>query len=190
MLFGFIQDLIPLLVFVGIVGGIFAVLSMISNRNSKAMDRLARISRPQSLSELEEAGKQKNDRFQGILDTAKALSKPMMPQTELEQSELRIRLANAGFRSDAAPKQQCAINRNSKSWKGEDAELLDTWDASCASTHCMLRSKGGHRCRLLRRIRGACRDAKSLGGASRGGRAGRQARTRLRSSAALRIFSA
>jgi tight adherence protein C len=37
-----------------------------------------------------------------MVETAKALSKPLMPQTELEQSELKIKLANAGFRSDSA----------------------------------------------------------------------------------------
>jgi tight adherence protein C len=37
------------------------------------------------------------------LETVKAISKPMMPQTELEQNALKTKLANAGFRSDAAP---------------------------------------------------------------------------------------
>jgi tight adherence protein C len=37
------------------------------------------------------------------LETAKAISGPLMPQTELEQSKLKLKLANAGFRSDAAP---------------------------------------------------------------------------------------
>src|SRR5260370_34752804 len=44
----------------------------------------------------------KEGRMQGCVDTARALSKPLMPQTELEQSALKIRLANAGFRSDSA----------------------------------------------------------------------------------------
>src|SRR5262249_16959969 len=44
----------------------------------------------------------KKERFQGVMETAKAFSAPLMPQTELEQSELKIRLANAGFRSDSA----------------------------------------------------------------------------------------
>lgn len=102
--FFYIQDLVPLMVFLGIVAGIWAVLSMISNRNSKAVDRLARLSRPQSLAELEDPTKAKSqDRFSGIVDAAKALSSPMMPQTELEQNELKTKLANAGFRSDAAP---------------------------------------------------------------------------------------
>ena len=49
-----IGDLAPLLMFVGIVAAIWAVLSMISNRNSKAVDRLARMSRPQTQSDLED----------------------------------------------------------------------------------------------------------------------------------------
>ncbi len=105
MLAGFVylQDLIPLLVFAGIVAGIWAVLSLISNRNSKALDRLARLSRPASMAEIEDPTRQKSERLAGILETAKALSSPLMPQTELEQNALKQRLANAGFRSDAAP---------------------------------------------------------------------------------------
>jgi tight adherence protein C len=38
--------------------------------------------------------------MQGILEKAVAFSKPLMPKTELEQSRLRVRLANAGFRSE------------------------------------------------------------------------------------------
>src|SRR2546430_1681029 len=102
--FFYMQDLVPLIVFMGIVAAIWAVLSMISNRNSKALDRLARLSRPQSLADLEDPARGKSpERFAGIMDAAKALSAPLMPQTELEQSNLKIKLANAGFRSDAAP---------------------------------------------------------------------------------------
>src|SRR6185437_10654939 len=89
------------MVFGGLVAAIFAILSMISNRNSRAQERLERISRPASLAEIEDP-KLKKERFQGVMETAKALSGPLMPQTELEQSELKIRLANAGFRSDSA----------------------------------------------------------------------------------------
>jgi tight adherence protein C len=96
-----VEELVPLLVFGGLVAGIFAILSMISNRNSRAQERLERISRPASLAEIEDP-KLKKERFQGVMETAKALSGPLMPQTELEQSQLRIRLANAGFRSDSA----------------------------------------------------------------------------------------
>ncbi|MCI0380967.1 MAG: type II secretion system F family protein [Gemmataceae bacterium] len=101
--FFYIQDIIPLLVFAGIVAGIWSVLSMISSRNSRAMERLSRLSRPQSLADLEDPTRNKDDRFAGILETAKALSSPLMPHTELEQNALKTKLANAGFRSDAAP---------------------------------------------------------------------------------------
>jgi tight adherence protein C len=100
----YMADLIPLLVFLGIVIGIWALLSAISNRNSKAVERLAKLSRPPSLSEIQDPKAAKNaERFQGLVDTAKALSSPLMPQTDTEQSELKTKLANAGFRSDAAP---------------------------------------------------------------------------------------
>jgi tight adherence protein C len=98
----YFADIIPILVFLGIVLGIWSVLSMISNRNSRAADRLARLSRPPSLAEIEDPVR-KSERFQGLVETAKALSSPLMPKTELEQSALRTRLANAGFRSDVAP---------------------------------------------------------------------------------------
>ncbi len=96
-----LTEMIPLLVFAGLVAAVFAILTMISNRNSRAAERLDRISRPASLAEIEDP-KLKKDRFQGVMETAKALSKPLMPQTELEQSELRLKLAHAGFRSDSA----------------------------------------------------------------------------------------
>ncbi|MCI0404097.1 MAG: type II secretion system F family protein [Acidobacteria bacterium] len=105
MLLAFItlQDVIPLLVFFGIVLGIWAFLSLVSSRNQRAEERLARISRSASLAEIEDPTlAKKGERFQGIVETAKALSAPLMPQTELEQNALKVRLANAGFRSDSA----------------------------------------------------------------------------------------
>jgi tight adherence protein C len=103
-MFAFIalQDLIPILVFGGFVFGVFAVLSMLSQRNSRAAQRLDRFSRPASLAEIEDPKLAKKDRFQNFIETAKAFSAPLMPQTELEQSELKLKLANAGFRSDSA----------------------------------------------------------------------------------------
>jgi len=94
-------ELVPILVFGGFIFGVWSVLSMISSRNSRAQERLARLSRPQSLADVEEKMPRK-ERFQGIMDTAKALAGPLMPGTELEQSAMKLRLANAGFRSDSA----------------------------------------------------------------------------------------
>lgn len=104
MVFAFVGlvEAIPLIVCAAIVAGIFGVLNMISNRNSKAASRLERISRPASLADLEDAKASKKERFGGMMEAAKAMSAPLMPQTELEQSELKITLANAGFRSESA----------------------------------------------------------------------------------------
>lgn len=99
----FMTDLVPILVFMAIVVGIWAFLSMLSSRNSKAVDRLDRMSRSASHADLDAGRVEKQEKYQGLVDTAKALSSPMMPQTELEQSALRLKLANAGFRSESAP---------------------------------------------------------------------------------------
>lgn len=98
-----IYAIAPILVFVAIVLAIWAVLSAISNRNSRAMERLARISRPPSLADIEDPKSAKKNQYQSLVEAAKSLSSPMMPKTELEQSALKTKLANAGFRSDAAP---------------------------------------------------------------------------------------
>jgi tight adherence protein C len=98
-----LQDLIPFLVFGAFVFGVFSVLSLLSNRNSRSSERLDRFSRPASLAEIEDPkNSAKKDRYQGVADAIKAFSAPMMPQTELEQSKLKVLLANSGFRSDQA----------------------------------------------------------------------------------------
>jgi tight adherence protein C len=99
-----LNDFIPFLVFIGIVVGVWAVLTMISERNRRIEERIERHSRPASLSEIaiEPKPNRRSERFQGITDMAKAMSDPMMPKTELEQSKLKVKLANAGFRSESA----------------------------------------------------------------------------------------
>ena len=75
-----ITDVIPLLVFIGIVVAIWAVLSMISSRNSQALERLARLSRPQSLADIEDPTRARGDhKLQGLIDAAKSISRPLMP---------------------------------------------------------------------------------------------------------------
>src|SRR5260221_3216047 len=93
-----IEDMIPLMVFAGIVAAIWACLSMISNRNSQAMDRLNRLSRPASLAEIEDPAKAGGSRLQGLANAVKSISKPLMPQTEVEQTKLKGKLAKARFR--------------------------------------------------------------------------------------------
>ncbi len=100
---GIKEAIVPLAVFLGFLLAIWAVLSWISERNSRSTERLMRHSRPASLAEIEDPkAVKKSERFQGITDMAKSISQPLMPQTELEQSALKVKLANAGFRSESA----------------------------------------------------------------------------------------
>src|SRR4051812_12371040 len=103
MLVGFVAlaAVVPILVFLGLVAGRWAELSGIRARNSRAPDPLPRLSRRPSLADIEDP-RQKNERFKGLVDTAKMFASPMMPQTEYEQNALKTKLANAGFRSEAA----------------------------------------------------------------------------------------
>jgi tight adherence protein C len=94
--------MIPFIVFGCFVFGVWAMLSMISQRNSRAQERLARLSRPGSMAEIDIGQAKKEEKYQGMMETAKALSAPLMPQTELEQSALKVNLSNAGFRSESA----------------------------------------------------------------------------------------
>src|SRR5260370_16980322 len=97
------SDMVPFVVCGCFVFGIWAMLSLISQRNSRAQERLARLSRPQSLAEIDlNQASKKDEKFQGVADAAKALSSPLMPHTELEQSALKVHLANAGFRSESS----------------------------------------------------------------------------------------
>ena len=105
MLFAFVgqNEVIYFGIFGAFVFGVWSVLSFLSNRNSRASERLDRLSRPGSVSDMEDP-KLNKERFQGVMETAKALAGPLMPKTELEQSQLKVKLANAGFRSESAAK--------------------------------------------------------------------------------------
>jgi tight adherence protein C len=96
------------MVIVGVVGlglvvGIWMLLSSVSARNSRTQERLERHSRPASLAEIEVPGKQsKEEKMAGVKKAMEDLGALLKPKTELEQSAVRIRLANAGFRSESA----------------------------------------------------------------------------------------
>jgi tight adherence protein C len=103
-LFAFLaaEDLLPIIVFIGMVSGTFWLLSQLSKRNTHAEDRLERIGRPKSLMDLDMAQNESQARFSGLRTAFSNLGTAMEPQSELEKSGLRVKLANAGFRSEAA----------------------------------------------------------------------------------------
>src|SRR5260370_5117449 len=88
---GIKEAIVPLAVFLGFLLAIWAVLSWISERNSRSTERLMRHSRPASLAEIEDPkAVKKSERFQWITDMDKSISQPLMPQTEVQQSVLTV----------------------------------------------------------------------------------------------------
>src|SRR4051812_13278935 len=85
------------------MGGIWWALTLLSSRTSQAEERLERIGRPKSLAEIDLAPANKVERFTGLKEAASTLGGALEPQSELEKSALKIKLANAGFRSESAP---------------------------------------------------------------------------------------
>jgi tight adherence protein C len=93
-----------MLAFMVFMGGAWLMLTLISNRNTSiAEERLERIGRPKSLAEIDlGGGKSKADRFTGLRENLSNLGTALEPQSELEKNALKIKLANAGFRSETA----------------------------------------------------------------------------------------
>ncbi len=97
-----VDVLLPLLAFAIIAGMVWGGLNMISQRNTRTQERLARLSRPQSLVDIPDPTQEKDDRFKGLKGMMESMGGLASPKTELEQSALKIKLANAGFRSESA----------------------------------------------------------------------------------------
>ena len=94
------QALLPWAIFGGITLGAWAVFSLFSGRGSRAQERLEELRDPGLRNKEKADGKGMG----GMLEkAAPALSKALTPKTELEASELKVRLANAGFNSPNAP---------------------------------------------------------------------------------------
>jgi tight adherence protein C len=93
-----LQSLVPLLVFVAISAGVWAVMSIFSGKQSRASARLDELKDPRKRGEAD-----KQNTVGAVLKAAApALSSALKPKTELEESELKIRMSNAGFHSPHA----------------------------------------------------------------------------------------
>ena len=103
-LFAFLtaEDMMPVVVFVAIVSGVFWLLSAISNRNTHAEERLVRIGRPKSLVEIEMAQAETKGRFAGLKEAFSNLGTQIDNSNEVDRNTLKIKLANAGFRNENA----------------------------------------------------------------------------------------
>jgi tight adherence protein C len=93
--------MMPILLGVGMFGIVFWLLTLVSNRNSQAEERLAKIGRPRSLAEIDLDSPDK-DKYAGIKAAVSNLASAMEPKSELEKNQVKVTLANAGFRSEGA----------------------------------------------------------------------------------------
>ncbi len=104
------MDFVQLLPFAALAGvgcAVFFVVNMLSGDKSRAQERLEELRDPGSRNKDGDSGK---GGMGGLLEkAAPALSKAMQPKTELEQSNLKVRLSNAGFHSQNAPQLYLAI---------------------------------------------------------------------------------
>jgi tight adherence protein C len=94
---------LPIIVFAVFVAGSWWLLSLISNRNSQAEDRLERMGRPKSLAEIDIASR-RDTGMSGLKKMMEGMGASIASQqSDLEKNSLRVKLANAGFRSESAP---------------------------------------------------------------------------------------
>jgi tight adherence protein C len=103
-----IAALAPYAIFFAITAGVWGCISLLTGRKTRASQRLEEIKDPrkrtQGLAGPHEEG------VKGMLKkAAPTLSKAMGSKSELEQSELKVRLANAGFSSPHAATFYLAI---------------------------------------------------------------------------------
>lgn len=99
--------ILPYAIFSGIVALIWFFYSLAGNSEERIAERLEDIRDP---SRRFKEDSEKQEGMGGMLNkAAPTLSMALKPKTELEESELKIRLANAGFNSPGAPQMYLAI---------------------------------------------------------------------------------
>ena len=102
----FIQ-ILPYAIFGGIVISVYAVASLFASDASRASERLDELRDPTLRNR---DGKDQETGMGAMLKkAAPALSKALQPKTELEENKLKVRMANAGYISPAAPQLFLAI---------------------------------------------------------------------------------
>ena len=93
--------IVPIAVFLGITLGMWAVLGMFGEKENRASERLDELKDPSRRAQNSGA---KDAGVGGALKkAAPALSKVLKPKTELEENNLKVRLANAGYNNPNAP---------------------------------------------------------------------------------------
>lgn len=98
-----LTDVLPFAIFGMITLGAWWLVDMLSRRKSRADERLDELRDPR-LRNRERGEGQSGGGIASLFEkAAPSLSKALQPKTELEQNKLKVRLANAGYNSPAAP---------------------------------------------------------------------------------------
>lgn len=105
-------QLLPWAVFAAFACGAWAIINFLANKNSRADERLEELRNP--LVRGKESGDEPHGQQAGVGTTmmekaAPALSKALQSKDELEQSKLKVGLANAGFNGPHASEWYLAI---------------------------------------------------------------------------------
>ncbi len=100
------SSILPYAIFGAITFGVWALLSLFSGGETRASTRLEELKDPRKRNG---EGGQQNSVGTMLKMAAPTLSKAIQPKTELEQSQLKIRLSNAGFHSPHAPTLYLAV---------------------------------------------------------------------------------
>lgn len=99
--------LIPLGIMFAFAFAVFAVLTAVSQRNTTMQQRVERMTKPLASSssfELPDSrGIPRQDNMKSFNEALGNLGKALKPKTEAESNDIKMRLAHAGFRSEAAP---------------------------------------------------------------------------------------
>jgi tight adherence protein C len=103
------NELLPYLIFAAFTVGAWAVMSLLSSKESRASERLEELKDPSRRNRGAKGGENEKGVGAMLKKAAPKLSKALQPKTELEQNALKVRLANAGFNSPAAPQLYLAI---------------------------------------------------------------------------------
>lgn len=95
------ERLIPFAIFGAIAALAWWALGLIAAGKPRTLERLDAMKHPRA--RLQNAPLKRKDKVARVLENAApALAKPLQPQDEQEISKLKIKLANAGFRGEAA----------------------------------------------------------------------------------------
>lgn len=97
------ESLLPLALFGTFAAVAWWVLELVATGKPRAMERLDELRNPHKRKSESNAALKKQDAVTRVLEKATpALAKPLQPKDEAEMGKLKLKLANAGFRSEAA----------------------------------------------------------------------------------------